>query len=298
LFVKGYEQCMTNLEMTPKNRRLVSDVFENLMDMNFGDAERICLRMLDTEDKLVRLSLLGLTYYLMCNIQASSEVIDEVLAINNDYLPAVNLASDILYITKRLEEAEFAIKKSISLDKTQRNPRLLLADLYQTTNRQIEALTILEGLYQDLPEDAIVWSNICQIHDEMGTIQRAEEMLKAEVQRCKENFGAWHNLGVIYHDQFRFEEAENALLKALEIYSGETNTLFTLGSVYKLSGRIDEATLMFRKVLESDPDDAKALFELSSSLFFQGKLDEARRVFSKAVKLDPSLRNNSMVIGF
>lgn len=298
VFIDDYEKCMINVEMNSQNKKLTEDVFESLFRMDFGDAERICLQASDREDKLVSLTLLGLTYYLMCKITAAVEVIDEVLAVNNDFIPALNLASDILYITKRFEEAETALIKSISLDESQRHPRIFLAELYRTTGRQVKALSILEGLCRDLPEDAVAWSMLCEIHDEMGTIQTAEDLLRAEIRKRENNFGAWHNLGVIYHNQFRFEDAENALLKAIGIYSGNTNTLFTLGNVYKMTGRPHEAVDTFKKVLATDSDDSRALFELSGLLYLQGKQDEARTIFEKAVKLNPSLKEGSIVFGF
>jgi len=296
--IRDYENLMMSLEMSSQDRTVTKDIFQSLKKMDFKDAERICLEVPDTENRPVPLTLLGLTYYLMLNIPSSAEVTDKVLMTNNDFVPALNLAGDIFYITGRIQEAETTLVKSINLHQAQRHPRLILAQLYRTTGNQHEALSILDELCRNIPEDGVAWSALCETHDEMGTIQKAEDLLKAEIQRNENNFGAWHNIGVIYYNQVRLAEAEKALVKAYELYSGDTNTLYTLGNLYKLSGRLQEAIDVFKKVLETDPDDSRALFELSGALYFQGKHDDARAIFKKAVEIDPSLRESSLVVGF
>ncbi|MHA1615294.1 MAG: tetratricopeptide repeat protein [Candidatus Thorarchaeota archaeon] len=295
--IRDYDNLMKNLEMSFQDRTLTEDIFQSLKKMDFKVAERRCLEVPDMESRPVPLVLLGLTYYLMLNIPASAEVTDKVLMINSDFVPALNLAGDICYVTGRIREAELILIKSINLHESQRHPRLILAQLYRTTGNKHEALSILEELCRNMPEDAVAWSALCEIHDEMGTIQKAEDLLKAEIQREENNFGAWHNIGVIYYNQGKLAEAERALLKAYELYSGDTNTLYTLGNLYKLSGRLPEAIDAFKKVLETDPDDSRALFKLSGALYFQGKQDDARTIFKKAVEIDPSLRERSLVLG-
>jgi tetratricopeptide (TPR) repeat protein len=293
-FIDGHRESFMALNMSPRNSHFVNDIFESLLDNDYGKAERLCIQETYGSEKLISLALLGLTYFLMCSPGAAAEVVDEALEINPDFFPALNIAGDVLYQQKIFDRAEEALTRSVQLKGSQKHPRIFLAELYNITGRQEEALAVLDGLRRDFPDNAVVWSKICQIHDNRGTIKIAEQMLRTELQRSDDNFGAWYNLGVIYHDLFRLDDAEKALLKAQEIYSGDTNTILTLGKVYKLSAQNEKAVQTFQMVLETDPDDSEALFELAGILYFQGELDEARALYQRAEELDPSVAERSM----
>jgi tetratricopeptide (TPR) repeat protein len=294
IFIDGHRECLMTLNMSSRSRQLVNNIIESLLEDNTSRAEWLCLQENDGSERIISLTLLGLTYFVACNPRAAAEVIDEVLSTNPDFFPALNIAGDILYQQRIFNRAEEALTRSIELEGSQKNPRILLAELYKVTGRQDKALAVLDGLRQDFPDNAVVWSKICQIHDDRGTIRVAEEMLKKELQRSEDNFGAWHNLGVVYHDTFRLDAAERALLRALDIYSGDTNTMVTLGKVYKLAAKNEEAIDVFQRVLAVDPEESEALFELAGIMYFQGNHDEARSLYAKAAEMDPSVAHRNL----
>jgi tetratricopeptide (TPR) repeat protein len=295
IFIEGHKSCMKTLNLSPRAQQLVNDVFACLLMNDYGKAEWLALKDTKSTEKVISLTLLSLTYFLDRRPAPLTEALNEVFETNPDFYPAINIAGDILFQQSELETVEALLRRSLELESSQRMPRILLAELYKTTGRHDEALAILDGLRKDFPDDGVVWSKICQIHDEMGSIHVAERMLRAELQRNEVNFGAWHNLGVIYHDLFRFDEAEKALLRALEVYSGDTNTMLTLGKVFKSTARNEKAIDAFRRVLEVDPEDSEALFELAGILYFQGNNDEARSLYQRAVEMDPELTERSMM---
>ena len=120
-----------------------------------------------------------------------------------------------------------------------------------------------------------------------GALERAEQLLRAAVERKPDFPEALVALSNTYDARGNAAAAADALEKALRHQPNHPGILRNLGMVLGRLARWADAEAALRRAVAANPGDAEAEYELGNMLARQDKLDEARDCYGRATKMRP-----------
>ncbi len=274
-----------------------------------------------SEDGLVARGRLGQLALDQGNIDEASKIIEEILAIDNTNITALEMRSSISINQENLDEAIQDLRIVLNEDPQSVRASRLLSKAYEL-NGSIELAddALADALRFSNTDSAvgIEYSNFLLKHSAPA---RAEEVLKnvltvkpndigslralarvyilrqewvgaQQVADALEKLGDDENVssqiqGLAYRGQQNFEQSIVSFKKAYSSSPGERRPLASLIGAYISAGKIDEAEAFLNSLLEENENNYQALVLLAQMMLFSQNQEGAIDTLLKAVEKAP-----------
>ncbi|MCQ4324760.1 hypothetical protein CXK94_07490 [Stutzerimonas stutzeri] len=230
---------------------------------------------------------LGRAYQAMGDTAKALEALEQVGA-GNEYLPAKLLQSQLLYASKRDQEASALLAQA-----RQQQPdyaiQLYLIEIEALSehNRTEQAWQLAEQALEEFPDDLNLLYTRAMLAEKRGDLAQLESDLRFIIEREPDNAMALNALGYTLADRTdRHDEALQLIEQAYQLNPEDPAILDSLGWVNFRLGNLAEAESHLRKALQRFPDHEVAA-HLGEVLWARGERREARAVWSEALKQQP-----------
>jgi tetratricopeptide (TPR) repeat protein len=164
-------------------------------------------------------------------------------------------------------------------------------DAYRDAHQWKDATTVAAAAAKALPKDHGVQMTYAMQLADMGQVDQALALAKAQLTGTPADLEVEQELASIYGRLKRYKEAGEELDKAEALSTKPAERLeilYARGEFYDRQKLYDQAEAQYRKALVIDPDNAGVLNNLGYMLADLGqKLPEALKMISRAVVLDP-----------
>jgi len=200
---------------------------------------------------------LALAYIEEGDYQKAKEVVESGLRNVHPFLEADYLLGEIYQAEGRLDSANQAYEKVLSVD-----PFSDVAYNLET----LSSMKDLEMEYKDIKAKA--YFNLGTLDVQQGEIDLAESHLKRAISLKPDFAEAYANLGTLYDNTRRYPEAIPQLEKAVSLDPQDPVYHYNLGLAYAKSNRLEEAKEEFQQSLKIEPDfkEAESKLFLADSL--------------------------------
>ncbi|HWL93092.1 MAG TPA: tetratricopeptide repeat protein [Phycisphaerae bacterium] len=130
--------------------------------------------------------------------------------------------------------------------------RGFLAEVYQNTGREAQAIQQLEAVYEIDPNDPGINNNLgYSLADSGQELERAEKMIRLSLAQNPKSHASLDSLGWVLYKRGKFEDAIYYLRQALKLAGGEEPVLHDhLGDALYRADQKDAALTAWKKALE------------------------------------------------
>ncbi len=134
--------------------------------------------------------------------------------------------------TDAIEPLEETVARIEQPDSSDAQTYLLLAQLYQQEDRSQDAITVLEEVRDDFPNNSDLQAQLLNAYAQAGETGRAMEFYAEAVQNEPDNETYRYNYGSMLLNEDRFDEAIEQLEAAVELDPSYANAQYNLGAAY------------------------------------------------------------------
>ncbi|XP_028748235.2 protein O-mannosyl-transferase TMTC1 isoform X3 [Peromyscus leucopus] len=166
-----------------------------------------------------------------------------------------------------------------------------LGALYYNTGRHKEALEVYREAVSLQPSQRDLRLALAQVLAVMGQTKEAEKMtshIVSEEPRCLE---CYRLLSAIYSKQEHHEKALEAIDRALQLKPRDPKVIselfFTKGNQLREQNLLDKAFESYEAAVTLDPDQAQAWMNMGGIRHIQGSYVSARAYYERALRLVP-----------
>ena len=154
-----------------------------------------------------------------------------------------------------------------------------------------EALTKLTTVASELDRCAACYTQMGNVHRQMGDLAAAEEAYKQALDFDPSLAEVYSVLAAMYAGQERYDEADEMTAKANELFgasgSSDPKTVYNQGVMLWNQNKFAEAEAKFKRTVELDPKMAEAQYQYAMTLINQNKLAEAKKPLEEYLRLAP-----------
>ena len=147
----------------------------------------------------------------------------------------------------RVDDAMVPFEMAIEKGDRELDNYRFLASIYQTNNREGDAVNLLEEASTLYPNDEVLQTELLNAFQLAGETERALDMYAQAVQSNPDNKLYRYNYGSLLVENDRFDEAIEQLIIAIEIDPEYGNAHYNLGAAY-----INQAVLLNVQINELD----------------------------------------------
>lgn len=199
-------------------------------------------------------------YFNENNLKESAKCYEKAFSIK------VNLSDYIMYGYILIDLGQYqkseAIFKNMSVEFDFTEINFALANIYERTNRQQDAIVSYEKVLVNNPEFEQAHFSLAYIYDELSeesaqdiedeNVKKAISHYKESIKLNDKNFWSYINLGSIY-ERFNFnEEALEYFLKAYEVDNTKEMVCYNLGVAYYKLKQYDKSLEFYLQELEKE----------------------------------------------
>jgi tetratricopeptide (TPR) repeat protein len=237
------------------------------------------------------------------DVESAIPLLQRVVVLRPDYLPALSRLGDLLLAVDRLDEAAAAYSAAAVGAPEAPWGELGLGKVELRRGAQPLALAHLEHALDLAPSHAETRYLLATVHRDLGRKERAAELLRGlergvrperppdpllrrvldQRQDLQANIAAANALLAAG----RASEAEALYLEVLEYDPAHYDAHYDLGVLYGRSGRYEEARAALEAAVAARPTSADARVALALAHVALGQLDPARREAARALELAP-----------
>lgn len=150
-----------------------------------------------------------------------------------------------------------------------------------------EALTIYEKIKESLPTSARVRVGEARCHRNLGSNQRALEILQEAVSKNDMYVHAFQEMGMVHVQLGDFDEALKAFNRAIEISPSNPARYEQVGEILMRHEKFAEAETHLMKAVRLELVYPVLYEQLGKALFAQKKIDKAYQYFERALRSQP-----------
>ncbi|XP_050181400.1 protein O-mannosyl-transferase TMTC1 isoform X2 [Myiozetetes cayanensis] len=189
------------------------------------------------------------------------------------------------------KEAEVWYKRAL---KVSRKAEILspLGALYYNTGRYEEALQVYREAASLQPSNREIRLALAQVLAMMGRTKEAEKMTNHILSEDVECLECYRLLSAIYSKQEHYAKALEAIEKALQLKPKDPKVIselfFTKGNQLREQNLLDKAFESYKRAVELNPDQAQAWMNMGGIEHIKGSYVTARDYYEKALQLVPN----------
>ncbi|XP_075612348.1 protein O-mannosyl-transferase TMTC1 [Balearica regulorum gibbericeps] len=189
------------------------------------------------------------------------------------------------------KEAEVWYKRAL---KVSRKAEILspLGALYYNTGRYEEALHVYREAASLQPSNKEIRLALAQVLAMMGRTKEAEKMTNHILNEDAECLECYRLLSAIYSKQEHYSKALEAIEKALQLNPKDPKVIselfFTKGNQLREQNLLDKAFESYKRAVELNPDQAQAWMNMGGIEHIKGSYVTARGYYEKALQLVPN----------
>lgn len=190
---------------------------------------------------------------------------------------------------EREEKAEFAIDEYLRvLDLNNEDSKIYfkLSSLYESINKDEDAITILNNLLYQKPDCYKASIMLGDILYKTEQFKKAIEVYTDALKYNVNDYDLYYNLGMVYIRLNDFSNAEICYKKAAEINTKLYNGYYMLGKLSLISNDIGEAEKYFIESLSGEEVEANSYFELAKIYMLKNEREKSVTFLQKAIELD------------
>jgi tetratricopeptide (TPR) repeat protein len=197
--------------------------------------------------------------------------------------PAQEFELATLLNAKRLFPQTVAILRRI----VQANPgawvnRYNLADALVQAGETSEAVTVLESLSAERPQDALVLSLLGSAYENTGQKDRALECYRNAVAAAPGNHDYYLDYARLLADLNRYDQSEKFIESSLQQFSGDYALTIRLGALQMMQGKLEEARHTFESAINANPNVVLGHVALAQTYLRERRDEDAARVLGDA----------------
>ncbi|NWI92173.1 TMTC1 protein, partial [Pitta sordida] len=189
------------------------------------------------------------------------------------------------------KEAEVWYKRAL---KVSRKAEILspLGALYYNTGRYEEALLVYREAASLQPSNKEIRLALAQVLAMMGRTKEAEKMTNHILNEDAECLECYRLLSAIHSKQEHYAKALEAIEKALQLKPKDPKVIselfFTKGNQLREQNLLDKAFESYKRAVELNPDQAQAWMNMGGIEHIKGSYVTARDYYEKALQLVPN----------
>lgn len=152
------------------------------------------------------------------------------------------------------------------------------------------AVSSLEKLRDEEPDNSHVLITLARIHNEMGHLDKAEKYFREHLEIRPNDSQVLSELSKNLHIQGKSDEAITLLDLIMKLYPWEERTVTSNKALIQLErGNLEEAEKLLLKSIELDPNYSNAYNNLGTLCGQRSEHDQAIKYFKKAIAVDPEM---------
>ena len=187
----------------------------------------------------------------------------------------------------RFGSAERACRRALEIDDESIDVRLALAQLYQASGKNENALTEFEQVLHKNPSLADAHVGLALTYVAMDRHEEAEASLRRAIEADGSYWASFNAMGNFLFSEGRFDEAAEFYQMFLNRADDDAQALNNLGAAYYLSGNFKRAAEVWEESLAIKPTRS-AYSNTGSMYFYLGEFQKAADRYSNAVNLAPN----------
>lgn len=215
------------------------------------------------------------------------EAFDKALAIDHEFVEALNNKALALWMLDRHEEAETMARAALKVTPDNMESMDKLGIALAGQKKFEEAVEAWEKAVEANPDVPKLWANLGNALRELGRIKESEEKCRKALELNPDFPEALNNLGNALRDRGEFEEAGEMYRKATnlmpEYYMAHNNLAICLMD----QNLYEDAAIAARYAVAFERNDARSYNTLSSALSHMGDYNNARAAAQRAIYLAP-----------
>ncbi|XP_025926176.1 transmembrane and TPR repeat-containing protein 1 [Apteryx rowi] len=167
-----------------------------------------------------------------------------------------------------------------------------LGALYYNTGRYEEALQVYREAVSLQPSNKEIRLALAQVLAMMGRTKEAEKMTNHILYEDAECLECYRLLSAIYSKQEHYAKALEVIDKALQLKPKDPKVIselfFTKGNQLREQNLLDKAFESYKRAVELNPDQAQAWMNMGGIEHIKGNYITARSYYEKALQLVPN----------
>ena len=181
-----------------------------------------------------------------------------------------------------------AVAQAINAAEIQRDiaSSLSSANVQLLDNRTVQAMSIVDALVADYPEEAGAYFGRALIQDSLGEYDAAVADYSRAIELDPTYYDAYVNRGLIYMTQGKVEESIANYTRAIEISPDYALSFNNRGYSYAQIGNYDAALADYTTAITMEPDSFDAYFNRGTSYSALSRFDEAIADFNRVLELN------------
>ncbi len=264
--------------------------------------------------------LAGDVYFRMSENEKGRAALEESLARNQRYLPALERITDLDISEKRFTDAldridaqmeefpdseflfflkgkvflssdqgqngEEALKRAIELKPTFRPAFLLLANYYTSSNQPKLAIQRLVALLDISPDDIDAHMRLGELYERQSDFDKARQHYQSSIKINSELGPALNNLAYIQAEHFNeIDEAYDLAMRARDLMPNDPATADTLGWIYHKRGDHELALSLVKESMRKIENHPMILYHLGKIQHAREDSEAAKTALSRALEL-------------
>jgi tetratricopeptide (TPR) repeat protein len=203
---------------------------------------------------------------------------EKALEIDPAHVKSLTALAEIALQEGEYEAAEKRLKKiTTEIDPNDTGARLALAKVYRFSDREREAVAVLEKILDDNPDNVVAQGALAEAYYAVNRLDDAQSRAEAFLKAAPGNIEAYSLLGAILLRKGDYESAMFHLTRATNSPRTSAQKYYLLGLAQRGTKQLAQAIATFQKVLTLDPDNTACRMALAQTLLDEGSFEKARR---------------------
>ncbi|MEX0618716.1 MAG: putative 2OG-Fe(II) oxygenase [Pseudohongiellaceae bacterium] len=201
----------------------------------------------------------GLKFHRAGNLQQASDYYSRALALQPDYVPAINNVALIARELGKLEVAASLLREALGHAPENFDVQINMGRVCMLRHREEEAETHFRNALTINPDSIEARLNLAHAVYARQDFPQARMLFEQLLQRDRQHFAALYNLAIIHLRENDREAANRYLERALTVKPEDMDALNQLAENHLLHGRLDEAAPLIDRSLAPRAFNTRAL---------------------------------------
>ena len=226
------------------------------------------------------------------NLQDAQNYYQKVLALDPNYVPALNNLGNILLELGEHQKAKECYEKAIEIDPNYANAHNNLGIIFYGFGEIQKAKDCYEKAIKINPNYANAHNNLGVIHQNLGENQKAKECYEKAIEINPNDVNALSNFGNFFQELIENQKAKDCFEKAIKI---NPNHVTAHWNSHAQSSNIDEALLILKKLYKIDNNHIKSKITISALEGYKGNFKMFDEILASSDSNHPNTRSAKWV---